>query len=198
MAEEKKKITIGGGGPQAAWGAAAALAVMERMETSSASEIIQGRNDNETIVSNETMNTSYDRIPSIPLKQKVVFLGPVGNANGLVPDIQKGLDDILGPAVELIELVVEPSLQTPTIQLWHDEQQDIQWKPLNDSWGAKGADALWRNRPRVEDILQILDGMQQNSYSHVPEEGEMGNITPSTRSTCTDEDGMMDEEQMSD
>mmetsp|Transcript_31198 Transcript_31198/g.75049 ORF Transcript_31198/g.75049 Transcript_31198/m.75049 type:complete len:443 (-) Transcript_31198:6-1334(-) len=162
--KKKKKITIGGGGPQAAWGAAAALAVMERMEESN--------DDNESIriSSNETVSDLPSSSIPHPLKQKVAFLGPVGNANGLVPDIQEGLEEILGPAVETIELVVEPSLQTPTIQLWHDEQQDIQWKPLNDCWGSKGADALWRNRPSAEDILQVLDCDNDNDDRNAPGE----------------------------
>lgn len=150
--EEETKITIGGGGPQAAWGAAAALAVMEQMETSSSkSEDI----DNKAILENSENTRDHPFIGTVPPQQSVAFLGPVGNANGLVLAIQEGLKEILGPAVDTIELVVEPSLQTPTIQLWHDEQQDIQWKPLNDCWGSKGADSLWKNRPSAEDILQL-------------------------------------------
>ena len=60
---EDAKITIGGGGPQAAWGAAAALAVMELMENSSS----------------DAKGIDEKTLPQvIPPKQSVVFFFDVG------------------------------------------------------------------------------------------------------------------------
>jgi hypothetical protein len=143
--DPSEKITVGGGGPQAAWGAAAALAVMQ------------------TLQEPETMN-HVRRTSTLPPKQPVAFFGPVGGSG---KQEQEELQTILGSAIESIHLIREPSLQTPTIQLWHDEKQDIQWKPLNDSWGAKGADSLWRNRPSAQDVLMALQKQNQTAVANL-------------------------------
>jgi hypothetical protein len=126
------KISVGGGGPQAAWGAAAALAVL----------------DDQSASASTTLATTK-RSTSTPPAQPIHFFGPIGQWS-LQDD--EALQKLLSPVVQYIHLIQEPSLQTPRIQLWHNEQQDIQWQPLNDSWGDRGADALWRNRPSAQDI----------------------------------------------
>jgi hypothetical protein len=123
------KRTVGGGGPQAAWGSSAALAVLDTFQPHP-----------------QDTSTTY------PSKQRVAFFGPVG---AFGKEEQESLAEILEPVVECVKLIEEPSLKTPTIQLWHDDQQEIKWKPLNDSWGENGADSLWRNRPSAEDVLSI-------------------------------------------
>lgn len=133
----QNKITVGGGGPQAAWGAAAALAVLQSF---------QDDDDNDS-----KQTKTKDKHP--PPQQRVAFFGPVG---GDGKQEQEALEKLLGPAVERISLIAESSLQTPRIQLWHNEKQEIQWKPLNNSWGLNGADSLWKNRPSAQDILSQI------------------------------------------
>ena len=130
-------ISVGGGGPQAAWGAAAALAIIGSVDKSTDAD----------------QSSSKSRT-SLPPKQAVNFLGPVGGDWSSTE--QESLESIIGSAVESIQLIKEPSLQTPRIQLWHNADQEIQWTPLNDSWGSKGADSLWRNRPSAQDILEAV------------------------------------------
>jgi hypothetical protein len=74
-------------------------------------------------------------------------------------DHDEALTNSIGDAVELIHLVQAECLQTPRIQLWHtnDEQQTIQWKALDDSFGPRGAETLWRNRPSCDDILGLVE-----------------------------------------
>jgi hypothetical protein len=118
-------ISIGGGGPQAAWSAAAALAILSGDEQDP------------------------------PSPQPVTFLGPVGKVDWTERE-ETALQEILGPAVEKIRLLPGDSLRTPRIQLWHDEEQNVQWRPLFDSLGPQGAGGLWR-RPCPNDFLDILD-----------------------------------------
>jgi hypothetical protein len=130
-------ISVGGGGPQAAWGAAAALAVWLAKDEDDA-EITTPR------------STSYP-----PPPQPVTFLGPVGMLDW-TSDHEKALKHSIGDAVDSIHLVQGEGLQTPRIQLWHDEQQTIQWQALHDSFGIRGAETLWRNRPSCHDIRGLL------------------------------------------
>jgi hypothetical protein len=130
------KISVGGGGPQAAWGAAAALAVLEDQSTPALTRL-----------------STIQRLTPTPPAQPIHFFGPIGQWSS---QDDEALQKLLSPVVQYIHLIQEPSLQTPRIQLWHNEQQDIQWQPLNDSWGDRGADALWRNRPSAQDILAAI------------------------------------------
>jgi hypothetical protein len=118
-------ISIGGGGPQAAWSAAAALAILSGDEQDP------------------------------PSPQPIMFLGPVGKVDWTEPE-ETALRDILGPAVECIQLLPGESLRTPRIQLWHDDEQVVHWRPLYDSLGPQGAGGLWR-RPCPKDFLDTLD-----------------------------------------
>jgi len=115
------KINVGGGGPQSAFGAAAALALLR-----------------------ESMDP-----------QPVTFVGAVGELDW--KDEREGatLRKLLEPAVEDIHLLRGPNLYTPRIQLYHDEDQNLQWQPLNDSFGPKGAASLWKNRPSPDDFLKL-------------------------------------------
>lgn len=144
--EASSSLTIGGGGPQAAWGAAAALAVLETFQ-----------DDTHNLERKELRNT-------FPPKQPVAFFGPIGgNAH---QQVESELEATIGSAIASIHLIREPNLQTPTIQLWHDENQDIQWRPLHDSWGSNGADSLWRNRPNADDILLAMEYENKTSISN--------------------------------
>jgi hypothetical protein len=136
-------ISIGGGGPQAAWGTAAALAVLDL------------ENEDES-------TTSLIILSDPPPPQPVMFFGPVGQIDWTERENQ-ALESILGPAIESIHLNHAPSLRTPRIQLWHDEQQNIQWNALHDSLGPEGAENLWRNRPSAEDVLKELDSKDKET-----------------------------------
>ena len=129
--ESSKSVTIGGGGPQAAWGAAAALAILK----------------------NESFPFTQGQTTRFPPRQPVAFVGPIGEFGEAE---RTALNAAIGMAIETIQLVEEPSLLTPKIQLWHDEKQDVHWKPLNNSWGANGADELWKNRPSSQDIISLF------------------------------------------
>lgn len=120
-------VSIGGGGPQAAFGAAAALAILSNVEQDP------------------------------PSPQPVVLIGPVGREDWTERE-ESELRASLGHAVKSIRLLPQESLRTPRIQIWHDEDQNVQWKPLNDSFGPLGAQGLWRV-PRPSDFLDALDGL---------------------------------------
>jgi sugar/nucleoside kinase (ribokinase family) len=140
---EPRAISIGGGGPQAAFGAALALAAV----------------------------WSSDADDNMDKPQPVTFVGPVGD-DWTELDTQ-ALDQLLGAAVESIVLLKgQEGLKTPRIQLWHDAQQQIQWKALYDSFGPKGADGLWADRPSATDFLNILGNNDKSSVvCHVICEG---------------------------
>lgn len=142
-------ISIGGGGPQAAFGAALALASV----------------------------SSYDDDDHPPPRQPVTFVAPVGD--DWIESDTDALHELLGDAIESIELMRGSGLMTPRIQLWHDDEQCIQWKALFDSFGPEGADELWANRPSSDDILTILENDEQkDATSHschvILEGGENG------------------------
>mmetsp|Transcript_13655 Transcript_13655/g.20794 ORF Transcript_13655/g.20794 Transcript_13655/m.20794 type:complete len:373 (+) Transcript_13655:1-1119(+) len=135
---EGRSVSIGGGGPQSAFGAAAALAAWSG-------------------------NTSDP-----PKKQPVTFVGAVGE-DWMETDT-KTLNGMLGAALHSIELIKGPGLKTPRIQLWHDKDQTIEWKALNESMGPAGAEALWVDRPSAKEMLSII-GEDQQVSCHVDLEG---------------------------
>lgn len=172
----KSKITIGGGGPQAAWGAAAALAVIQTFSNNN--------NDHSTfLLDNERNNQDQSTTSSVPPKQNVAFLGPIGKFS---KEEYKSLQETLEPAIEIIKLIQDDddndtsssSLETPRIQLWHNTKQEVQWKPIGDTWGANGADTLWKNRPSANDILQLLNNNNKKSISNLHVIIEVGANSP--------------------
>jgi len=122
---ETSSVAVGGGGPQAAFGAAAALAVLSGDEQDP------------------------------PLTQPVTLIGPVGEDDWTERE-EASLRATLGGAVNSIRLLPGKSLRTPRIQIWHDNDENVQWRPLNDSFGPLGAEGLWRV-PLVSDFLGALD-----------------------------------------
>jgi hypothetical protein len=131
--QDQAVVSVGGGGPQAAWGAAAALAVLDEQYR-------------RRLKSSDPSDEYYSELPPPP-PQPVTFLGPVGK---WTKEENDSLLSVLQPAIASIHLIEESTLRTPKIQLWHDEKQDIQWFPLEGSWGETGADSLWRNRPSAQ------------------------------------------------
>ena len=138
-------ISVGGGGPQAAWAAAAALAVIQQQQ-----QLKQPTEVEEAIA----------LLPPPP--QPVIFLGPIGKMS---TEEKLELNQMLRPAIQHICLIEDTTYQTPKIQLWHDEKQDLQWFPLEDSWSTKGADSLWRNRPSAKDVLTAVSKVVTSSSS---------------------------------
>ena len=174
-----KTVSIGGGGPQAAFGAAAALAVWD-------------------IYYNEKQKQSNSTNPLPP----VIFVAPVGN--DWTHSETKALEVSLGASASVLvhnntsggfenfsvnasnlpmiqtHLVMKSvelndhqddnehyGFFTPRIRLWHDSDQICHWYALNDSFGPKGADGLWRNNPSAEDLTSILECGEQNKDGRI-------------------------------
>lgn len=132
-------LSIGGGGPQAAFGAALALATL----------------------SNDTSDP--------PQKQPITFVGPVGG--DWSDSDATALDSMLGSALESVVMIQGLGLRTPRIQLWHDDLQNVVWRPIHDSFGPQGADALWDNRPSAMDMLSLIGDDEYVSCHVVLEAG---------------------------
>ena len=134
---EAPALSIGGGGPQAAFGAACGMAVRDCFDADGNRKL-------------EFDNSEFP--PCMP----VAFLGAVGN--DWSDDDTEALRSLIGPALDPPPVLVQSDDHiTPRIRLWHDESQNIQWYAVNDSFGPSGADGLWRNRPSANDILAVLD-----------------------------------------
>lgn len=158
-----KTVSIGGGGPQAAFGAAAALAVWDKH--------FKNRDDNLTILSQSA---------SLP---PIIFVAPVGKDwtqsettalessfgasasivvhNNTVGDFVSIDSDDRDDSLIQTHLVIRPcgddGFFTPRIRLWHDINQTVHWYALNDSFGPEGADGLWRYNPSAKDLASILE-----------------------------------------
>ncbi|VEU36863.1 unnamed protein product [Pseudo-nitzschia multistriata] len=161
-------ISIGGGGPQAAFGAAAALAVWDSYH-------VNGIGDKNSSVSSMKLTPSCQQ-PIPP----VLFLAPVGKdwtksetiallsaLNTTTSRSSSGGDckECITPASItsqgqnnniVTHLIQSEDSITPRIRLWHDQDQVVHWYAINDSFGPKGADGLWRNRPSAEDLVSVL------------------------------------------
>ena len=134
---EAPALSIGGGGPQAAFGAACGVAVRDCFDADGSRKL-------------EFDNSDFP--PCMP----VAFLGAVGN--DWSDDDTEALRSLIGPALDTPPVLVQSEDHiTPRIRLWHDESQNIQWYAVNDSFRPSGADGLWRNRPSANDILAMLD-----------------------------------------
>lgn len=129
-------LTVGGGGPQACWGAAAALACRDIYFK-------------ENIQSQQFDNTA-------PPKQPITFIAPIGLQNWSQQH-STALESIILPLLDKPPLLVTSEDHiTPTINIWHDENEIQKWQPVDGSFDAIGADGLWRNRPSSGDILAAV------------------------------------------
>ena len=135
LQQDVTEPNVGGGGPQAAWGAAAALSVLRRSTT----------------------------------PQAVTFMGPVGSVDWTGRE-ENSLQSILRNVLDAPYILWKhPEYVTPRIRLWHDEQEQIQWFPLNDSFGEKsGARALWSSTPTFNDFKDSI--LQYESLSKLRNE----------------------------
>ena len=136
---EAPALSIGGGGPQAAFGAAAGLAVRDCFDADG------------------NRKTEFESSTSqLPPRMPVAFLGAVGS--DWTDEDTDSLHSLIGPALDTAPVLVQSKEHiTPRIRLWHDESQNIQWYAVNDSFGPCGADGLWRNRPSASDLLAVLN-----------------------------------------
>lgn len=126
-------VTIGGCGPQAAMGAALALAAREYK--------LHGR-------------SASSRLPPPP--QPVKLLAPVGDLDFSTSEedsLKEIFKDVL---LEPPQLVRGKGFVTPRLRVWHDQDQVLKWQPLHDSLGPSGADGLWRTTPSLEDYREVL------------------------------------------
>lgn len=57
-----------------------------------------------------------------------------------------------------VELVPSADHITPTINIWHDENENVRWLPVDGdgSFENVGADDLWQNRPSSQYILSAI------------------------------------------
>jgi len=135
---EAPALSIGGGGPQAAFGASAALAVRDCFDVGG------------------TRKVEFESLDSLlPPCMPVVFVGSVGL--DWTDEDTESLHSLIGPALDTSPVLVQSKEHiTPRIRLWH-ESQNIQWYAVNDSFGPSGADGLWRNRPSASDLLAVLN-----------------------------------------
>lgn len=147
------ELTIGGGGPQAAWGACASLAARQLLPEWEPTVAVRGTS---------------------PPKQPVTFLAPIGTKNW-APEMTNALNSLL-PMLET-EPILATSAEhiTPTINIWHDENEVVNWLPVDGSFGEVGASGLWANRPCADDILDAIKGYEGNILLHaILEAGHKG------------------------
>lgn len=139
-------LTVGGGGPQAAWGAAAALACRDYL--------LRGG------------KFQYHVDDPLPPQQKVTFIGPIGLKNW-TPEHATALNNILLPALDVPSILISSDHHiTPTINIWHDEAEVQKWHPVNGSFDAIGADGLWKNRPSSRDIREVVQNENEDIVLH--------------------------------
>jgi len=134
--DDSRGITIGGGGPQAAWGAAASLAARDYLLQK---KIYDGGDED------------YNRIIK---HQKITFLAPIGTKNW-TPSMTEQISQLLPPMVKVV-LIPSADHITPTINIWHDEHENVRWMPVDGSFDDVGANGLWQNRPSAQDILTAI------------------------------------------
>jgi len=135
-------VRIGGGGPQAAWGAAAALEAREYLLRAA-----EMKSRKKIHVHDEDHNRNS-------IKHQITFLAPVGMRNW-TPSLSEQLSQLLPPMVKMV-LIPSADHITPTINIWHDENENVRWMPVDGSFDNVGADGLWQNRPSAQDILNAI------------------------------------------
>ncbi|EJK63177.1 hypothetical protein THAOC_16181, partial [Thalassiosira oceanica] len=93
-----------------------------------------------------------------PPRQAVTFIGPIGTKNwsgALTRDLSRLLPMLAVPPV----LSPSDGHVTPTIDIWHDVDESVRWRPRDGSFGESGAGGLWRERPRPADVLRAIEGL---------------------------------------
>jgi hypothetical protein len=147
---ETCQMTIGGGGPQAAWGAAMAMAAAKNTPTELVSQPVTFMGP---VGSNDFSDTEQTLLEH---------------------HLQGALD--VPPKLVFCET---QNLVTPRIRLWHEKTDGydaIHWLALNDSFGPQGAQTLWSTQPTLHDIQSLLSPPSVNVVHVII---ECGNSSPS-------------------
>ena len=148
---DETKVAIGGGGPQSAFGACAALAARD----------VLGWNDEDR----EQVLVRVTDATASPPKQNVIFVAPIGLKNW-TPEMTTSLHSLLPMLKAPPTLVSSLDHVTPTIHIWHDENETVNWTPVNESFGEMGADSLWRIN-LIDDILDKIEKHDENVVLHI-------------------------------
>lgn len=145
-------LIVGGGGPQAAMGAALALAALDYLERGS----------------------SNKDVPPLPLPpQPVLLVGAVGDLDFGVAEERQLLQTLQGALQFHPQLIRGQGCVTPRIRLWHEgEEQTLQWYAVDDSFGdERGAGKLWGMAPSTADLM----GAIERSISKTSSSSSFGN-----------------------
>ena len=153
--DDSNEVTIGGGGPQAAFGACASLAVRDLLLACCEDED-ENKETWQTKKPTQRMNNDDDPPP----KQRVTFLAPIGLKNW-TPDMTNSLNALLPMLQSPPILATSTTHITPTIHIWHDENEVVNWMPVDGSFGEEGAGGLWCDRPCAQDVLDAIEGCCQ-------------------------------------
>mmetsp|Transcript_24833 Transcript_24833/g.51212 ORF Transcript_24833/g.51212 Transcript_24833/m.51212 type:complete len:495 (-) Transcript_24833:55-1539(-) len=175
ITEESDKdegITVGGGGPQAAWASAAALAVREYYLLPT--NLLDTKDKEHSETGSESTKSNYPFMrrrkqnidtSDIPPKQPVTFVAPIGTKNW-PESSQAALDEILLSVLDNPPLLVRSDEHiTPTINIWHDENELVHWMPVDGSFGEEGANGLWKV-PTAPSILQSISDFSGDVILH--------------------------------
>jgi hypothetical protein len=133
-------MTVGGGGPQAAMGAALALAALQYLN-----------------------QEHLERLPlsdsSPPPPQPVMLLGAVGDLDFGDKEEQQLQETFQGALQQPPVLVRGKECVTPRIRLWHEgDDQILKWYAIENSFGdERGAGKLWKTVPSVKDYQQVIE-----------------------------------------
>ena len=147
--DNTSKISIGGGGPQAAYGVCASLA---------ARDLLGWRGED------GTHRKAAAHATTSPPKQNVTFVAPIGLLNW-TPEMTISLNSLLPMFKAPPKLVSSLEHMTPTIHIWHDTNEIVNWTPVDESFGEKGADGLWRIN-LVDGILDEIKDHDENIVLH--------------------------------
>ena len=149
--DKPQSVTVGGGAPQAAMGAALALAARDLL-----------------LYANASKKRQQSDTTSLPPPQPVILMAPVGDLD-FTPAEEASLREALQNALQDPPKLIRGSkLKTPRIRLWHDQEQVLQWYALNDSFGPQGAGGLWGKYPSISDYQQLLTSTATSSSNMSP------------------------------
>jgi hypothetical protein len=134
-------LTVGGGGPQAALGAALALAAREYQEQK-----------------HKLLKSTQQ--PVKPPSQPVTLMAAVGDLDFGNNGEEEALQELLGEALTDPPLLLRgEDCITPRIRLWHEgENQCLNWYAIDDTFGdERGAGKLWKTTPTTTDYMTLIE-----------------------------------------
>ena len=196
-----KNITIGGGGPQAALGAALALATLQYQRRQEKDHMIGTGDDRhmdqyqDVELHNQTLSSPPPPPPppSRPPKQPVTLLAAVGELDFGDDEIDALMNDLGGvfegndscpSATPGVVLLKGQGCVTPKIRLWHEgPDQVLKWYAVDDSFGESGAGKLWKTVPSTDDYTGLILNCTTSSSSL----SSQSKVSSSTSSTSTEE-----------